>query len=83
MPTVPADTPESSGDVLTLISWKHPGQRVTEIVCRDHEAVLLGALKLLGIGSRGQRVTSGECIRCAADRAGVEARFLLGLAGPR
>ena len=68
--------------MTALVEWMHPrAGRIRDVVCERHERELLRALTMLGIGCVGRDFPGDRCGRCAAEAAGVEARFYLGLAG--
>lgn len=71
------DAPE-----MYLMHWLHPRRgEIREVVCAEHESHVLASLTTLGIGCTGEPTDAGTCGRCAADMAGREHRFYLGLTG--
>lgn len=67
-------TPEDDGARMHVVEWAHPVHgRMAEVVCREHETGLLGALGMLDIGCLGSNAAAdGVCARCRAEGGGSD-----------
>lgn len=67
---------------LHQVAWTHPRRKMVEVLCKRHEAEVVGALHTLGLGCVGEKApVAATCIRCAIEAAGQEPRFAYGLVG--